>query len=49
VDPREAGQEVFNAAVDALHAQYCTALQELFDAHKEQYAPDRKGELEIVG
>lgn len=49
VDPREAGQEAFNAAVDALHVQYCAALQALFDAHKDAYAPNRRGELEIVG
>lgn len=49
VDPREAGPEAFNAAVDALHAQYCEALQQLFDAHKEKYAPNRQSELQIVG
>jgi hypothetical protein len=49
VDPREAGQEVFNAAVDAVHARYCEALQQLFDMHKDKYAPERKGDLEIVG
>jgi 1-acyl-sn-glycerol-3-phosphate acyltransferase len=49
VDPRNAGQEAFSAAVDALHAQYCDALQQLFDAHKDKYAPNRQSELQIVG
>jgi hypothetical protein len=40
---------VFNAAVDAVHARYCEALQQLFDTHKDKYAPERKGDLEIVG
>lgn len=49
VDAKADGQEAFDAAVDASHAAYVAALQALFDAHKEQFAPQRKGELAIVG
>lgn len=49
VDPRVAGQAAFDAAVDALHAQYCEALQQLFDQWKDKAAPDRKGDLQILG
>lgn len=49
LDPREVGKEAFDAAVDALHAKYCEALQQLFDEWKDKLAPGRKGDLEIVG
>lgn len=49
LDPKQVGQEAFDAAVDELHAKYCTALQELFDAWKDKLAPERKGDLTIVG
>lgn len=34
--------------VDACHTMYCHALQELYDAHKEKYAPDRKRDMRFV-
>lgn len=49
VDPREAGPAAFDAAVEALHSQYCAALQRLFDEWKDKVAPDRQGDLTIVG
>ena len=36
------------ALVDEWHERYCTALRELWDAHKEEYAPDRKAERPIA-
>ncbi len=34
--------------VNALHATYCAALRELYDQHKEQYAPNRKRDMCFV-
>ncbi|KAL4458601.1 hypothetical protein ABPG75_013466 [Micractinium tetrahymenae] len=36
------------AVVDACHARYCQALQALYDAHKDKYAPDRKQDMRLV-
>ncbi|KAL4429391.1 hypothetical protein ABPG77_005165 [Micractinium sp. CCAP 211/92] len=36
------------ALVDACHARYCEALQSLYDAHKDRYAPDRKQDMRFV-
>lgn len=49
VDAATAGQAAFDAAVDELHETYCAALQQLFDEWKDQLAPHRKGDLEVVG
>ncbi|WIA37057.1 hypothetical protein OEZ86_014034 [Tetradesmus obliquus] len=49
MDPKAVAPAEFEAAVDALHAKYCTALQELFDAWKDRLAPNRKGDITIVG
>ncbi|KAF8065725.1 DGAT2B [Scenedesmus sp. PABB004] len=48
LDPAVVGQAAFDAAVDDLHAAYVAALTGLFDAWKEQLAPHRRGELNIV-
>ncbi len=32
----------------ALPCRYVCALQELWDSHKDKFAPDRKGELRLV-
>eukprot|EP00879_Flechtneria_rotunda_P004449 GHRR01004700.1.p5 GENE.GHRR01004700.1~~GHRR01004700.1.p5 ORF type:complete len:100 (+),score=39.92 GHRR01004700.1:1534-1833(+) len=49
MDPKQVGQAVFDAAVEELHAKYCAALQQLFDDWKDKLAPNRKGEVVIVG
>lgn len=36
------------AYVDAMHEQYVAELERLWDQWKDTFAPDRKGELEIV-
>lgn len=36
------------AHVDACHARYCEALQALYDAHKDRYAPGRLQEMRFV-
>lgn len=40
--------EAGRAHVDACHARYCAALQALWDAHKDAYAPNRKQEMRFV-
>lgn len=34
--------------VDACHARYCEALQALYDAHKDRYAPGRLQDMRFV-
>lgn len=36
------------AVVGACHARYCAALQELYDRHKDEFAPNRKQDLRLV-
>jgi len=49
MDPREVGQEIFDAAVEELHAKYIAALQALFDDWKGKLlAPDHCGNLNIL-
>ena len=36
------------AYIDAMHERYVEELTRLWDAWKDEFAPDRKGELEIV-
>lgn len=38
----------YEAAVDRVHADYCAALQRLWEQHKDTYAPSRRSELRIV-
>jgi hypothetical protein len=49
LDPAVVGQAAFDAAVEELHGRYCAALRALFDEWKEQLAPQRKGDIEVVG
>jgi hypothetical protein len=34
--------------VRACHARYCAALQELYDRHKDEFAPNRKQDMHLV-
>ena len=36
------------AVVEACHARYCAALQELYDRHKDEFAPKRKQDMRLV-
>ena len=40
--------EAGRAHVDACHALYCTALQRLYDEHKNTYAPHRSRDMRFV-
>jgi 2-acylglycerol O-acyltransferase 2 len=37
------------AEIDKLHAEYVAELQRIWDTYKDQFAPHRKAEFEIVG
>jgi hypothetical protein len=43
--PKRGADPAFERAVDALHARYCVALRELFEAHKGRYHPGGRAEL----
>lgn len=51
-DPRCAAGDLRSpegrAHVDACHATYLRALRELYDAHKDEYAPGRVKDMEFV-
>lgn len=36
------------AVVDACHRRYCEALVDLYDQHKDEYAPDRAQDMRFV-
>jgi 2-acylglycerol O-acyltransferase 2 len=40
--------EAGRAHVDACHALYCAALQQLYDEHKDKYAPNRTRDMRFV-
>ncbi|KAI7841881.1 hypothetical protein COHA_004410 [Chlorella ohadii] len=40
--------EAGRAHVDACHALYCAALQQLYDEHKDKYAPNRIQDMRFV-
>lgn len=48
VDPK-ADHAAFDAAVEELHGRYVAALRALWDEWKDRLAPERKGELTLVG
>ncbi len=45
---KAASEALDPAEVDRLHGLYCAELQRLWDTYKDEYAPDRKEELQIL-
>jgi len=46
--PGDLRSEAGRAHVDACHALYCAALQQLYDEHKDKYAPHRTRDMRFV-